>query len=560
MRDGEADPTSPSMLPSELPSELSPQPSTQPSTQRLATSAGAGWSRRRLLQGAAAAGLLSAGPVGTAHATQAPSVSAAAGRIASPPDWSAFDAAVRSAFDRMGMVGAAVAVVSRDEVLHTLPLGRRGVTGARPVTTGSHFLVASTTKSMSALLVATYVDEGRLGWDQRVVEVWPGFRAPTDELTRSLRVRDLLGMATGIGEPPALSALHEGDPTAPQLLQSIVNLPVIAAPGREYFYNNTVFAVGGYLPLLAGGVAPADLPAAYSRAMQERVFGPAAMTSARMTDDPRGLVDDFVTGSGLDLRGRASAQPFAPVGSYAPVGGTLATLDDMASYVRLQLREGRSVNGRRVASAANLTECWRPHITMPTSPDFDPSAVSSGYAMGWIRETFTDGSSLVWHNGGIDGFTAFVGFLPERDLGLVVLNGMNPGPTGALFYTYVLNRLLSDRFGLNAAVPDRVLAAYTTAVDTLVAQGRTARGVSPQAVAPFEGCYEGGYQLTRSGRELVVALGPRRMPLQVLPDGSYLVAGGLLLGATVHLRPDADGVPLMEIVGLETVRRTTGTD
>lgn len=77
---------------------------------------------------------------------------------------------------------------------------------------------------MSSLLVATFVDDGRLGWDQRVIDAWRGFRAPTEALTRSLRVRDLMGMASGIGEPPALSGLHEGDPAATQVLQSIVNL------------------------------------------------------------------------------------------------------------------------------------------------------------------------------------------------------------------------------------------------------------------------------------------------------------------------------------------------
>jgi hypothetical protein len=42
--------------------------------------------------------------------------------------------------------------------------------------------------------------------------------------------------------------------------------------------------------------------------------------------------------------------------------------------------------------------------------------------MGWIREEYKGGSSLVWHNGAFDGFTAFVGFLPQHDLGLTVLN------------------------------------------------------------------------------------------------------------------------------------------
>lgn len=58
--------------------------------------------------------------------------------------------------------------------------------------------------------------------------------------------------------------MHLGEGTATQLLESVANLPVVAAPNMTYVYNNRVFAVGGHLPLLAMKVAPADLPAAYA--------------------------------------------------------------------------------------------------------------------------------------------------------------------------------------------------------------------------------------------------------------------------------------------------------
>ena len=51
------------------------------------------------------------------------------------------------------------------------------------------FRVASTTKGMTALLVAQFVDDGRLAWDQPVREVWRAFRTPTPELTAALRGR-----------------------------------------------------------------------------------------------------------------------------------------------------------------------------------------------------------------------------------------------------------------------------------------------------------------------------------------------------------------------------------
>jgi hypothetical protein len=224
-----------------------------PSTESTSVS---GLPRRALLQGAVTAGL-AAGSV--------PVTAAAAGAKpkASVIDWSAFDRLVQAAFDRFKLVGAAVAVVSADEVLHSATFGYRSLQPRRRVTPTTRFRVGSTSTSMTAALIATYVDEKKFGWDQPVIDVWPGFRAPTDQLTKTLKVRDLLGMDSGLGEPPATSELHLGDWTPLQLTQGIVNLPVLGPPGTKFFYNNSVNAVGGYLPFLADGVKPSDLLAAY---------------------------------------------------------------------------------------------------------------------------------------------------------------------------------------------------------------------------------------------------------------------------------------------------------
>jgi CubicO group peptidase (beta-lactamase class C family) len=507
-------------------------------------------SRRAVLRGAAA-GLVT-GLAG------APATVLNAQPADGSDDWTEFDRAVKASFKRMRMVGAAVGVVSADEVLYTSAHGVCDRATEEAVTNDTHFLVASTTKSMSSLLVATFVDEGLFGWDQPVVEVWPQFRAPTDDLTRTLRVRDLMGMASGITEPPALSALHEGDPTAAQLLQSIVTLPVEHPLGSKFFYNNTVYAIGGDLPALAQGVAPADLQAAYAQQMRERVYGPVGMATATIADDPRGVVEHYARGYGPDLQGRRLRMPYGAVGSYAPVGGTLATLMDMAAYVQLQLRKGKSAAGVEVVSAANLAECWKPHIDVPTSPELDPDVVSAGYGMGWIHQTYRDGTSLVWHNGGIDGFTTLIAFLPEKDIGLVVLNSMNPEPIGLFFYRAVLNHLLSQRFGLNQDANEKIAAAYDQAIAKLDETWQQSIPADPEGAAPFVGYYQGGYRLTIDDDVPRIRIGARIMPLRALPDGPYVTAAGLLPNIRVHLSRDSGGVSRMELEGLEIVNRTVG--
>ena len=161
---------------------------------------------------------------------------------------------------------------------------------------------------------------------------------------------------------------------------------------------------------------------------------------------------------------------------------------------------------------------------------------------------------MIWHNGALDGFTSYVGFLPQHDLGLVVLTNMNVYPTGSAFYSYILNLLLDQRFGLNPGVADKALASSDTGLANLAQLGRQARPVDPRVVEPFLGYYEHDYSLVRDGGQLQLLIGPRRLTMAAIPDGSYVVSDGLLPGNRVNLTLDKDGHRRLEFVDFETVR------
>ena len=186
-----------------------------------------------------------------------------------------------------------------------------------------------------------------------------------------------------------------------------------------------------------------------------------------------------------------------------------------------------------------------------------PDLPHSLHGMGWQRLTFKDDTILIWHNGAIEGFTTYMGFLPQHDLGIVVLNNINTAPTGIGFYLYVLNVLLNQQLGLNMGVPAKALEFSDTGLDGLQQLGRQARAVDFKAVAPYLGYYSDGYALAREGGDLVLRITSRVMPLRAMPDGTYLIASGLILGTRVKLALEADGTPHIEIVGVQTVRRST---
>jgi CubicO group peptidase (beta-lactamase class C family) len=293
--------------------------------------------------------------------------------------------------------------------------------------------------------------------------------------------------------------------------------------------------------------------------MEERVYRPSGMPTARITDDPRPFSENYATGYAPDFVLGTAPEPYAPVGSYAPAGGTLATHTEMANYVMMQLNGGVSVDGTRVVSAENLAECWSANVDVPFAAEVNPDLERSGYGMGWLDFTYHGGHRFISHAGGIDGFTTYVAFLPDDDLGLVINTNIGPMSRGLAFIQYVSTLLLNMRFGINAGITDAIVDQYQEAAQALDQLAMQATPVSESEIAPYLGHYEKGWTAAfDADGTLRLRQSSRAIRLMAMPDGGYVMAGGVAPGVRVHFSRDESGLPRMELEGLETVRWMTG--
>jgi CubicO group peptidase (beta-lactamase class C family) len=476
-----------------------------------------------------------------------------------------FVADIEAAQQTFGVTGAAVALVQDDRIVLARGFGVRDLQRRLPVTEHTRFRIASNTKSMTSFLVATFVDEGVLRWDDRVVDVWPDFRAPTAELTSALRVRDLLGMGSGIAESPTIEFFMIGGGESPlDVLRSVAYLPVIGPPQTVYYYNNTLACVAGYLGSLAQGTAPEELGAAYAALLAKRLFTPAGMADAAIADDPRPLGEDYAIGYAHDLFGRATEVPFVSINGVAPAGSGLASAMDMAHYLIMQMHGGVAADGGRLVSAANLAQTHAPGIVVPPDvPNALPSLVLADttvthYCLGWFEQTFKDGRRLLWNAGGIDGFVSLMGFFPAEKIGFALLTNAEPG--GALFTISVQSSLLSRLFGLNQTAPGILAGLLPESAKFLADLAAQTRPVDPTAAGPYLGLYEQGFRVRLDDAgELRLDHDIRSMPLLGLADGGYVVTSGpsMILGRKVHFTGDAATQLTMIIEGFEPVRWLT---
>ena len=177
------------------------------------------------------------------------------------------------------MPGTAIALIDHGKVVFEGGFGVRNVSTAQPVDANTLFMVASNTKGMSTLLLSELVDQGKLRWDEPVVDVYPSFRLGDAATTKSVLVKHLVCACTGLPRKD-LEWIFTSTPQTP--VTKTFDFLAATAPtskfGEVFQYNNLMATAAGFI---GGHVAypTMELGAAYDRAMQTMVFDPLGMRS-----------------------------------------------------------------------------------------------------------------------------------------------------------------------------------------------------------------------------------------------------------------------------------------
>src|SRR5262249_39074955 len=110
----------------------------------------------------------------------------------------------------------------------------------------------------------------------------------------------------------------------------------------------------------------------------------------------------------------------------------------------------------------------------------------SSYAMGWLQVPTANGT-IVFHDGGTGGFGSFLGLLPERDVGMIVLsNEANGGLPGALGM-WAVDRLLYNPARDHVAIALKGAKAKFATEEKLFAKPASPRPFP--ALAPLAGSF-----------------------------------------------------------------------
>lgn len=276
-------------------------------------------------------------------------------------NFSALDQKLDAAKKELG--GHAITLIYKDgKIIYQKALGDFNPKTQAPV--------ASCSKWLTAALVMTYVDEGRLSLDDNIGKYIPFF---IQYNKGGITIRQCLSHLTGITSEPIRSFKAFFERRKYKSLEEEVNdfaakKEIESSPGLEFRYSNIGLNIAGRVLEIIGHRS-------FEQLMQERITRPLMMRNTS----------------------------FSSFNAVNPSGGALSSAGDYINFLSMILNKGM-FNGKRILSEKAI-EIMQTVQTTQAMIKYAPKAAEGfNYGLGeWIQETDENGKATVVSSPGLFG-------------------------------------------------------------------------------------------------------------------------------------------------------------
>jgi CubicO group peptidase (beta-lactamase class C family) len=362
--------------------------------------------------------------------------------------------AITRAVDKMrelaAIPGVGLALVQHGKVVYEGGLGVREQGRPEKVTAKTLFMIASNTKALTTLLLAKLVDDKKMDWKTPVTTYLPSFKLGDAETTKKVLVEHLVCACTGMPRQD-FEWLFEFEKQSPKsVMESLGTMQPTTKFGETFQYSNALAAAAGFV---AGHVVSPDkeLGAAYDEAMQARVFGLLGMSDTTF-EFVRALRGEHATAYDDDIDGTMAPAVMdlnKSVVPWRPAVGAWSSVHDVAKYVTMELANGKLPDGETYVGEEALLARRKPQVSM---------GEFATYGMALVVENEW-GVPIVHHGGDMIGFHSDMFWIPEADVGGVILGS---GPAWLMTRPFI-RKMLEVLFDGKAEAEDDAaarIAAY----------------------------------------------------------------------------------------------------
>lgn len=299
--------------------------------------------------------------------------------------------------------GLSLAVIKDGQIILAKGYGLANVELQVPVKPETVFQSGSMGKQFTATAVMMLVEEGRLSLADNITKYFPD--APPG--WQNITVRHLLTHTAGTTDYPRDFDFRR-DYTEAELLTRAEAIPLAFQPGEKWSYSNLGYLLLGILIHRVSGQFYGDL-------LQERIFKPLGMTTARIISESD-VVPNRAAGYRL-VRGELKNQDWvSPTMNTTADGALYFTVYDMAKWDAALYTE-------KLLRRASLEQMWTP-VKLNSGKNQD---YGFGWGLGEVR-----GHHIIEHGGAWQGFKSHIARYVDDRLTVVAFANLAQADTSKI--------------------------------------------------------------------------------------------------------------------------------
>ncbi len=367
--------------------------------------------------------------------------------------------------------GVAVAIVKDGKIVYLKGFGVQKVGEINKVDEHTVFPLASLTKNFTATLMAQLVSEGKIKWDDKVIQYLPDFAVSNPQTTQQFTIRDLLSHRSGLVGFSGDTFWHLGF-RQNEIMKALKSLPIVAPFRQEFGYQNHLVGIAGLVIEKVTGKPISEL-------MQERFFNLLSMKDSSVGLEPilqkisppgwksfikklfsKGEKANIAIPHDVDSNGNIRSVNFDPTLYTFPAStGINSSISDMAKWMIFQLNKTK-INGKEFVSSENFEQLFTPYVESKERKvdlQFPSRRINKvQYGMGWFLYDYGLGDkrvNVVGHMAGMLGTRGLLALVPSENLGIIILSNMG-GMRVSLFPEGIRSKFLDLYLDLANGKPD----------------------------------------------------------------------------------------------------------
>ena len=308
-----------------------------------------------------------------------------------------------------------VAVVKGGKIVYSKGFGVRNKAYGFRATPNTLYAIGSVTKSFTALSIMQLFNEGKISLEDPVGNYAP---LKLEGMGEPVRIWHLLTHSSGIparayAEAIIRYATGAGGKWIPMAsydelfaFMREADKWMITKPGERWFYLNEGYLLLGYIIEKVSGMD-------YREYVKKNILEPLNMN--RTFFGRERLEKDMDTAVPYIITKEGEQKESVYVYSLSADGGLISNVMDLARYIIMYLNRGE-YDGNRILPPHLIEEMEKPRVKLPVQI-FGGEA----YAYGLMTIPNFLGYKLVGHGGSVLTATAYIGYIPERKIGIALL-------------------------------------------------------------------------------------------------------------------------------------------